>query len=104
MTLEDLAAELAPDFPGCPFPTLIAKLEQIQRELESQGIEYPDEFPEALSFGARWKLFSMNGREWADRTQAQDNYTLYREARHKAKVATAHAAPDYTGRSTVPGF
>ena len=104
MSNDEVVTRLSPYFPNCPYPTLLSAVEQTYSEMEAMRIEYPEEFPQALEYGAKWRLYGMRSGRWYDLSEADRHRGLYSDARHKAKLAEDCANDDYTGYSSVPNF
>lgn len=98
------AADLAPFFLNCPRPTIEDTIAQIISELRAHRVEFPDDYPLAIEYGAKWRLYGMVDTPWGSRAESDRYRALYVDARHRAKLDEAHAAEGYTGATTVPRF
>lgn len=98
------AADLAPHFVNCPRPTIEDTIAQILSELRAHRVEFPEDFPFAIEYGAKWRLYGMSGTPWGNRAESDRYRSLYVDARHRAKLDESHVAEGYTGASIVPRF
>lgn len=99
-----IAADLAPHFVNCPRPTIEDTIEQIRSELLSHRVAFPEDFPLAIEYGAKWRLYGMAATPWGNRAESDRYRALYVDARHRAKLDEIHGSEGYIAESTVPLF
>lgn len=90
MSVTTISESIQPCFQGCPAFVVDRAVEWVVADMRRHGVEAPTVFEGAIEHGAKWHLFAMAEMPWTDQARARDEYALYVQLRHRAKIDEAY--------------